>query len=98
MYETKEQYQQIVTREVQKLEQWCHYRISPGEPGLCPRCGREGIWDIASKGFIHHMGNSIYFSTVVNEWRCGICDSHKLAGIEEPAPPICHRPREQGWH
>ena len=97
MYETKEQYQAIVRREVKKLENLCHYSISAGGPGLCPRCGREGIWDIASKGFIHHMGNSIYFSTVVNEWRCGICDTHKLAE-EESWAPICGFPREARWH
>jgi hypothetical protein len=97
MYETKEQYQEIVRREVQKLEKWCRYRISAGEPGLCPRCGHQGIWDIATRGFIHHMGNSIYFSTVANEWRCGICDSRKLA-VGDDWAPICALPQQRSWH
>lgn len=97
MYESKEQYQEIVRREVQKLERSCNYRISAGEPALCPRCGREGIWDIATKGFIHHMGNSVYYSTVFNEWRCGICDARKLVGGDGPRPPICGSTARLGW-
>ena len=81
MYETVEQYREIVRSQVVLLEKSCHCRISNGDTGLCPRCGEFGIWDIASKGFIHHDGNSIYFSTVFNEWRCRVCDARPDVGV-----------------
>lgn len=90
MYESKEHYLEIVSREVQKLEETCQYKIANGELGYCPRCGRQGIWDIDTKGFIHTMENSVYYSTVFNQWRCGICDNRKLAEGEQQ-PLICRK-------
>lgn len=75
MYETREKYLEIVAREVRFLEKSCDCKITNGHAGFCPRCGHHGIWDIETIGFIHHEGNSIYYSTVFNEWRCGICDN-----------------------
>ncbi|SNB45629.1 hypothetical protein [Geobacter sp. DSM 9736] len=74
MYETPEQYLEIVKREVRKLEDICHCRIFDGENNFCPRCGEYGTWDIETKGFVDEYGNSIYYSTVYYEWRCRICD------------------------
>ncbi|MBJ6723834.1 hypothetical protein [Geomesophilobacter sediminis] len=74
MYETNEQYRLIVSREVRILEESCQCIIEDGKHGFCPRCGEHGTWDIATKGFIENYGNSIYYSTVYNEWRCRICD------------------------
>jgi len=93
MFESKEQYQEIVRREVLLLEKACNYAICDGEAGTCPRCGREGLWDIATKGFIHHLGNSIYYSTVFNQWRCGICDNP--ARHNKPDAPVCGKTGEQ---
>lgn len=86
MYESHEEYKVIVQREVQTLEKRIHSKVSNGEQGTCPRCGRDGIWDVATKGFIHHLGNSIYYSTVFNQWRCGICDDPTVR-VEEATPP-----------
>ena len=74
MYETSEQYREIVRREVLVLEKACHCHIADGQSGFCPRCGEYGTWDIETKGFIDRYGNSIYYSTVFYEWRCRICD------------------------
>ena len=77
MYESNEQYREIVRREVLVLEKTHNCKISNGEAGFCPRCGKYGIWDIATRGFIRNYGNSIYYSTVFNEWRCNICESKR---------------------
>lgn len=92
MFESEEKYHEIVEREARVLEATCSYHISHGEPGICPRCGRDGIWDIATKGFIHHQGNSIYYSTVFNQWRCGVCDDP--ARHIRPGGPICSKTGE----
>ena len=92
MYESHEEYKAIVQLEVQTLEKRIHSKVSNGEQGTCPRCGRDGIWDIATKGFIHHLGNSIYYSTVFNQWRCGICDDPTVR-VEEAPPPGAIRVR-----
>jgi hypothetical protein len=73
MYESGDKYLEIVRQEVQLLEKTKHCKVSHGEPGFCPRCHKTGTWDIASKGF--NFGNSIYYSTVFNEWRCRACDT-----------------------
>ena len=77
MYETLEQYREIVRREVRILEKACKCRVADGEHAFCPRCGAYGTWDIETKGFISAYGNSIYYSTVFNEWRCRICDMRR---------------------
>lgn len=76
MYETKERYHEIVMREVVALERNSHNSITHGELGCCPRCGKIGTWDIASKGF--NYSNSIYYSTVFYDWRCRNCDTRKF--------------------
>ena len=77
MYETKERYHEIVMREVLALERSKHLSIAHGQLGFCPRCGKLGTWDIASKGF--NYSNSIYYSTVFYDWRCRNCDTVKLS-------------------
>ena len=93
MYESNEQYREIVRREVLVLEKVYHCKISNGDVGFCPRCGKHGIWDIATKGFIRNYGNSIYYSTVFNEWRCSICENgvtrQPVPKIASSARPIC---------
>lgn len=74
MYETEEEYRILVRRELLNIEKSSRCTIGDGDMGLCPRCGEDGIWDIAGKGFGDGYGNSIYYSTVFNEWRCRICD------------------------
>lgn len=98
MYESHEEYKVIVQREVQLLEKRIHRRILNGEQGTCPRCGRDGIWDVATKGFIHHLGNSIYYSTVFNQWRCGVCDDPTVR-VEEGRPRGAFRaPMREQFH
>ncbi len=79
MYENKEEYEVVVKREVVLLEWALGRRIRHNEGGLCPKCGNAGTFDIKGLGFDSHTGNSIYYSTVFNEWRCRLCDYRMCA-------------------
>jgi hypothetical protein len=79
MYETRREYETVVRREVNLLEWALHRRIHHRDRARCPRCGRSGRFDLDGLGFALGMGNSIYFSTVFNEWRCRICDFRMVA-------------------
>lgn len=94
MYETHEQYREIVRREVQLLEKTCHCTIVDGDIGFCPRCGHHGVWDIATKGFKPYAGNCIYYSTVFNEWRCGCCND--CPRVKAPAASLREKPGSGG--
>ncbi|MBE0599157.1 MAG: hypothetical protein IH614_18075 [Desulfuromonadales bacterium] len=72
MYENKEEYEAIVRRRLIALEWAVGHPIEHGAGGLCPRCGLSGNFDVEGLGF--SRGNSIYFSTVYQEWRCRVCD------------------------
>jgi hypothetical protein len=79
MYESKKDYESLVRREVVTLEWALHRRIRHRDRALCPRCGRFGRFDLEGLGFMAGVGNSIYYSTVYNEWRCRICDFRQVA-------------------
>ena len=72
MYENREEYEIIVRQRLIGLEWAIGRSIRHGEDGACPRCGLSGVFDVEGLGF--GRGNSIYYSTVYNEWRCRICD------------------------
>jgi hypothetical protein len=74
MYENREEYSRIVGIEVRALETSLRCRIRHGYEGVCPRCGSAGNFDLGELGFDRKIGNPIYFSTVFNHWRCGLCD------------------------
>lgn len=74
MYEIPDEYRAIVKREILALERETHCHVVDGENAFCPRCGEFGTWNIEGKGFVGAYGNSIYYSTVFNQWRCRICD------------------------
>lgn len=74
MYENRHQYEAIVREKVLFLEWAVGHRIEHGDLGICPHCGREGQYDLDGLGFTVDEANSIYYSTVFNEWRCRICD------------------------
>ncbi|NIQ98458.1 MAG: hypothetical protein GWO11_08625 [Desulfuromonadales bacterium] len=74
MYENKQQYEEILRDKVIMLEWAVGHPIHHGDAGLCPRCSSSGTFDIEGLGFDAESGNSIYYSTVFNEWRCRRCD------------------------
>jgi len=73
MYETRSEYEDVVKRQVVFLEWAVGRRIRHGDGARCPRCGAKGCYDLDGLGFASHC-NSIYYSTVFNEWRCRFCD------------------------
>lgn len=73
MYESGEQYMAVVRQKLLSLEKYVGHRVSHGEAGLCPKCGKDGTYDIDGLGF-SGGDNSIYYSTVYYEWRCRVCD------------------------
>jgi hypothetical protein len=73
MYETRNEYERVVKRQVVFLEWSLGQSIRHGEPARCPRCGMMGCFDLDGLGFTSDC-NSIYYSTVFNEWRCRVCD------------------------
>lgn len=79
MYETREEYEKLVRREAALLEWAIGRKIRHGQVDLCPRCGQDGCFDLDGLGFAPGECNSIYFSTVFNEWRCQICDFRMCA-------------------
>lgn len=74
MFETRKEYEAIVRHQTLLLEWAAGRRIRHGDRGVCPRCGTVGRFDLDGPGFAPGAGNSIYYSTVFNEWRCRICD------------------------
>ncbi len=74
MYESKEQYEALVKEKVILLEWTLGHSIHHQDLGVCPRCGNWGQFDIRGLGFPPSIGNSIYYSTVFDEWRCRVCD------------------------
>ncbi len=74
MYETRQQYEEILHDKLILLEWAVGHPIRHGDPGLCPRCHNPGTYDVDGLGFDLVAGNSIYYSTVFNEWRCRTCD------------------------
>lgn len=72
MYENREEYELIVRQRLIALEWAMGHSVRHGDPGLCPRCGLMGVFDVEGLGF--GRDNSIYYSTVYNEWRCRFCD------------------------
>ncbi|BCR06321.1 hypothetical protein DESUT3_33900 [Desulfuromonas versatilis] len=79
MYENKEQYETLVREKVVLLEWSLGHRIHHQDTGSCPRCGSWGQFDIQGLGFAAGIGNSIYYSTVYDEWRCRVCDYRMCA-------------------
>ena len=73
MYESRREYEARVEREVVVLEWVIGHRVRHGERDICPRCGKEGCYDLKGLGFVAEC-NAIYYSTVFNEWRCRGCD------------------------
>jgi hypothetical protein len=78
MYETRDEYESVVKRQVVFLEWALGRRIRDGETARCPRCGMKGCYDLDGLGFARDC-NSIYYSTVFNEWRCRVCDYLMIA-------------------
>jgi len=78
MFEDKRQYEAIVREKVVVLEWVEGHRVEHGGAGECPRCGMPGEYDIAGLGFPADVDNSIYYSTVFDEWRCRICDYRRI--------------------
>ena len=78
MYENRQQYEAIVRKEVVVLEWAEGHPIEHGDPAECPNCGMPGQYDIHGLGFPPDVDNSIYYSTVFNEWRCRICDYRRI--------------------
>ena len=78
VYETRQEYESVVKRQVVVLEWALGRRVRHGESGLCPRCGMEGCFDLDGLGFARDC-NSLYYSTVFNEWRCRVCDYRMCA-------------------
>lgn len=73
MYETRKEYECVVARQVVLLEWSIGGRVRHGDAARCPRCGGKGCFDLDGLGFARDC-NSVYYSTVFNEWRCRICD------------------------
>jgi len=73
MYETREEYEYLVKGQVVRLEWALGHSIRHGDFVRCPRCGKKGCFDLNGLGFLRDC-NSVYFSTVFNEWRCRFCD------------------------
>jgi hypothetical protein len=73
VYETRQEYESVVKRQVVLLEWALGRKVRHGELGRCPRCGGKGCFDLDGLGFAHDC-NSVYYSTVFNEWRCRRCD------------------------
>ncbi|PLX80897.1 MAG: hypothetical protein C0616_06700 [Desulfuromonas sp.] len=74
MYESRSQYRKLVEKQVKTLESELGYKVRQGQTDFFPRCMTTGKYDLHSLGFIPGVGNSIYFSSVFNEWRCRVCD------------------------
>ena len=79
MYESKEAYQTQVRRETAKLEWVLGRTIKHKQMGVCPKCQTVGHFDLDGLGFSPGVDNSIYFSTVFDEWRCRMCDLRMIA-------------------
>jgi len=79
MYESRREYEARVAREVAVLEWALGRRVRHGEDGVCPRCGEEGCYDLLGLSFTAGDCNSIYYSTVFEEWRCRRCDYYLSA-------------------
>ena len=79
MNETPREYKSIVKDQVAILEWTLGHGVHQGDRGACPRCGKRGTFDLHEIGFAPGAGNSIYFSTVFDEWRCRLCDFHMVA-------------------
>jgi hypothetical protein len=78
MYESNREYVGIVLTEKAKLGAELGIAIHHGDAGVCPHCKRPGKFDIASKGFDFPQDNSIYYSTVWNEWHCEDCERKRV--------------------
>lgn len=74
MRENRKTYEAIVREKVLILEWAAGHRVRHGDAGVCPNCGADGQFDLEGLGFDADAGNSIYYSTVFDEWRCRICD------------------------
>ena len=79
MNETRKEYRGIVTYQVAILEWTLGHSVHERDSGVCPRCGESGTFDLHSLGFRPGAGNSIYYSTVFDEWRCRLCDFRMVA-------------------
>jgi len=79
MNETSNEYESLIRREVASLERELRCRVRHLGRAFCPRCGESGRFDLKGLGFILGGGNSIYYSTVFNEWRCRVCDYRMCA-------------------
>lgn len=73
MYDTRKGHERLVKRQVVLLEWSLGRGIRHGEFVRCPRCGKKGCFDLDGHGFLRDC-NSVYLSTVFNEWRCRVCD------------------------
>jgi len=74
MNESRKEYRALVEDEVLVLEYLLGHRVWDGDEDHCPRCDEKGRYDLYEIGFNPKAGNSIYYSTVFNEWRCRLCD------------------------
>jgi hypothetical protein len=79
MFETRGEYEALVRRQVLLLERLVGHRIRHGAADYCPLCGVAGCFDLEGLGFAMDGCNSIYYSTVFNEWRCRICDYRRIS-------------------
>lgn len=64
-------YETIVSEKAKELEQTVGHAVSHGSEGTCPTCGHVGQYDLKGFGL---SGASIYFATVVEKWRCMLCE------------------------
>jgi len=79
MYESRPHYAAIVRLQRVRLEARIGRPIHHLDRGVCPSCGEPGRFDIDGLGFSPLAGNSIYYSTVYDEWRCRLCDFRMCA-------------------
>jgi hypothetical protein len=79
MNESREEYQNPLRREVILLEGALQRRIHHGQGGRCPRRSSPGRFGVEGLGFSHGFGNSIYFSSVFQGWRCRMHDYRMVA-------------------
>lgn len=76
MDESKHKYEVFIDQKAHDLGKVAEHPVCHGSEGVCPNCGHFGYYDLHGLGL---SPSSIFYSTVLGEWRCRMCEFESLA-------------------
>ncbi len=64
-------YESIAKEKAWRLAEMVSHPVTHGGEGFCPRCSHAGLYDLQGFGV---SGESIFYSTADEKWRCMSCE------------------------